>query len=118
MKSWLQDNNTEMYPTHNERKFFVAERSIRTKKNKIYRHMTLVSKSMYIDKLNEYNNACHSTIKIKSVDAKSNTYIDFSVDKNCKGPIFNVSDRVKISRHKKNFCKRLHSKLVRRNFCV
>ena len=103
MKSWLQDNNTEMYPTHNERKFFVAERSIRTKKNKIYRHMTLVSKSMYIDKLNEYNNTCHSTIKIKSVDAKSNTYIDFSVDKNCKGPIFNVSDRVKISRHKKIF---------------
>ena len=30
MKSWLQDNNTEMYSIHNEAKSLVAERFIRT----------------------------------------------------------------------------------------
>ena len=39
--------------------------------------MTSISKRLYIDKLddivNKYNNAYHSTIKLKSVDVKSNT---------------------------------------------
>ena len=43
---------------------------------------------MYIDKLddivNKYNNTCHSTIKMKSIDVKSNTYIDFSKESNNK----------------------------------
>ena len=39
-----------MYSTHNERKSVVAERFIRTIKNKIFKHMTLISKNMYIDK--------------------------------------------------------------------
>ena len=34
MKSFLQNNNTEMYSTHNEGKSAVAERFIRTLKNK------------------------------------------------------------------------------------
>ena len=33
MKSWLQDNNKEMYSTHNEGKCVIAERFIRTLKN-------------------------------------------------------------------------------------
>ena len=37
MKSWLQDNDTEMYSTQNEKKPIVAERFIRTLKNKIYK---------------------------------------------------------------------------------
>ena len=37
MKSWLQDNNIEMYSIHNEGKSVVAERFIRTLKNKIYK---------------------------------------------------------------------------------
>ena len=41
MKSWLEKNNIEMYSTHNEGKSVVAERFIRTIKNKIYKHMTL-----------------------------------------------------------------------------
>ena len=57
-----------MYSTHNEGKSVVAERYIRTLKNKIYRCMTSISKNAYIDKLadivNEYNNTYHSTIKI------------------------------------------------------
>ena len=40
MKLWLQDNGIEMYSTHNDGKSVVAERFIRTLKNKIYKHMT------------------------------------------------------------------------------
>ena len=76
------DNNVEMYSTHNERKSAVTERFIRTLKNKNYKYLTSISKNVYIDKLdyivNKYNNTCHSTIKMKPVDVKSNTYIDFS----------------------------------------
>ena len=66
-----------MYSTHNERRSVVAERFIRTLKIKIYKYMTLILKSGYIDKLddivNEYNNSYHRTIKMKPVDAKDNT---------------------------------------------
>ena len=40
VKSWLHDNNREMYSTHNEEKYVVAERFVRTLKNKIYKYMT------------------------------------------------------------------------------
>ena len=77
MKSWLEKNDIEMYSTHNEGKSVIAERFIRTLKNKIYKYMTSISKNVYIDKLddivNKYNNAYHSTIKLKPVDVKSNT---------------------------------------------
>ena len=66
-----------MYSTHNERNSVIAERFIRILKNKIYKHMTSVSKNVYIDKLddtaNKYNNTFHSTIQMKPVDVKSNT---------------------------------------------
>ena len=80
-KKWLKHNDIEMYSVHNEGKPVVAERFIRTLKNKIYKYMTSVSKNVYIDKLddivNEYNNSYHRTIKMKPVDVKDNTYIDF-----------------------------------------
>ena len=37
MKFWLQNNNGEIYSTHNERKSVVAGRFIRTLKTKIYK---------------------------------------------------------------------------------
>ena len=40
-----------MYSTHNEGKSGVAERFIRTLKNKIYKHMTSISNNVYIDKV-------------------------------------------------------------------
>ena len=50
--------------------------------------MTSTSKTVHIDKLadlvNEYNNTYHSTIKMKPVDVKSSTYIDFGVRNNEK----------------------------------
>ena len=65
MKSWLEKNDIEMYSTYNEGKSVAAERFIRTIKNKIYKHMTSISKNVYIDKLddivNEYNNTKHRT---------------------------------------------------------
>ena len=61
-----------MYLIHNEGKSVVAERFIRTLKNKIYKYMTSISNNVYIDKLddivNEYNNTYHRTIKIKPAD--------------------------------------------------
>ena len=78
---WLKNNDIEIYSIHNEAKSVIAERFIRTLKNKIYKYMTSVSKNVYIDKLddivNEYNNTYHRTIKMKPVDVKDNTYIDF-----------------------------------------
>ena len=60
-KKWLKDNDIEMYSIHNEGKSVVAERLIRTLKNKIYKYMSAISKNVYIDKLddmvNKYNNA-------------------------------------------------------------
>ena len=76
-KKWLKDNNIEMYSIHNEGKSVVAERFIRTLKNKIYKYMTSVSKNVYTDKLDdivdEYNNTYRRTIKMKPVDVKDNT---------------------------------------------
>ena len=67
-----------MCSVHNEGKSVVAERFIRTLKNKIYKHMTSVSKNVYIDKLddlvNEYN-TYHRTLKMKPIEVKDNTYI-------------------------------------------
>ena len=50
MKSWLEKNDVEVYSTHNEGKSVVAERFLRTIKNTIYKHMTSISKNVYIDK--------------------------------------------------------------------
>ena len=60
MKSLLEKNDKETYSMRNEGKSIATERIIRTLKNKIYKHMTSISKNVYIDKLddifNEYNN--------------------------------------------------------------
>ena len=64
--------------------------------------MTLISKSEYIDKLdgivNEYNNTCHRTIKVKPVDVKDDTYINIDREVNNKDPKFQVDDHVRISK--------------------
>ena len=56
MKSWLQDNDTEIYSTHNQGKSTVTERFIKTLKKKTYKYMTSVSKYMYIDRLDDIVN--------------------------------------------------------------
>ena len=98
-----------MHSTNNEGKSVVAERFIRTLKNKIYKYMTAISKNVYIDKLdhivNEYNNTYHRTIKMKPADVKDNTYTDFEKEVNDKNPKFKVGDHVRISKHKNIFTK-------------
>ena len=107
-KKWLSDNNVIMYSTYNEGKSVVAERFIRTLKNKLYKHMKATSKNVYYDVLddivNEYNNTKHSTIKIKPIDVKDNkrVYID---EHNEKRSRFKVGDRVRISIFKNIFAK-------------
>ena len=108
-KKWLQDNDIVMYSANNEGKSVVAERFIRTLKNKIYKYMTSISKNVYIDKLNdivnEYNNTYHTTIKMKPIDVKDNTYINIDKEVNNKVPKFKVGDRVRISKYKNIFAK-------------
>ena len=64
---------------------------------------------MYIDKLDdfidEYNNTYHRTIKMKPVDVKDNTYIDFSKEFNNEDPKLKVADHVKISKYKNIFAR-------------
>ena len=109
-KKWLKDNEIEMYSIHNEGKSVVAERFIRTLKNKIYKDMTSISKNVYIDKLddmvNEYNNTYRRTIKMKPVDVKYDTYIDFEKEVNDRNTKFKVGDHVRISKYKTTFANR------------
>ena len=72
-KKWLKGNNIEMHAAHNEGKSVVAERFIRTSKNKIYKHMTAISKNVYFDVLND---TYHKTIKMKPIDVKSNSFAE------------------------------------------
>ena len=118
LKKWVSDNDIIMYSTFNEDKPVVAERFIRTLKNKLHKHMTATGKSVYYDVLddivNEFNNTKHNTIKMKPKDVKNDTtkssaiprnnrvYID---EYNKKSVRFNVGDRVRISKFKNIFAK-------------
>ena len=94
---------------HDVRKSVVAKKFIRTLKTKIYKYITSISKNVYIEQLddivNEYNNIYHKTIKMKPVDVKDNTYIDFKKEVNDKDPKFKVGDHVRISKYKNIFAK-------------
>ena len=108
-KKWLQDNDIVMYSTHIEGKSVVAERFIRTLKSKIYKYITSISKNVYIDRLdgivNEYNNTYHTTIKMKPIDVKDNTYINTDKEINNKDHKFKVGDHVRILKYKNIFAK-------------
>ena len=109
LKKWLQDNDIVVYSTNNEGKSVVAEIFIRTLKSKIYKYMTSISKNVYIDKLdaivNKYNNTYHTTIKMKPIDVKDNTYINTNKEINYKDPKFKVGDYVRISKYENTFAK-------------
>ena len=111
MKLWLEKNEIEMYSTQNEGKSVIAERFIRTLKNRIYKYMTSVLKTVYIDILddlvNKCNNTYHNTIKMEPVDLKSNTYTESSEEINNKDLKFKIGDFVRISKYKNIFAKSL-----------
>ena len=71
-KSFLKKNDIELYSTYNEGKSVVAERFIKTLKNKTYKHMTTTGKNVCFNDLDDivkkYNNIVHSSIKLKPKD--------------------------------------------------
>ena len=108
-KKWLSDNNIIIYSTYNEGKSVVAERFIRTLKNRLHKYMTATGKNVYYDVLddvvNKYNNTKHSTIKMKPIDVKDNNKRVYIDEHNEKESRFKVGDRVRISKFKNIFAK-------------
>ena len=92
-----------MYLTYNEGKS-VAERFIKTLKNKIFKYMTDISKNVYFDVLDDivdkYNNTVHKTIKMKPIDVTDDSYAEYNENFNKKDPKFKVGDHVRISKYK------------------
>ena len=105
----LSDNDVIMYSTYNEGKSVVAERFIRTLKNKLYKDMTATGKNVYNDVLddvvNKYNNTKHSTIKMKPKDVKNDNKRVYFDEHNEKDSRLKVGDRVRISKFKNIFAK-------------
>ena len=108
-KDFLKRNNIEMYSTYSEGKSAVTERFIRTLKNKIFKHMTAISRNVYFDVLddivNKYNNTVHKTIKMKPIDVTDDSYAECNEDFDKKDPKFKVGDHVGISKYKNIFAK-------------
>ena len=102
----LQDNDIIIYSTHNEGKSVVAERSIRTLKNKT---CDSLSKNVYFnvlsDIVDEYNNTYPRTIKMKPIDVKNDSFAQYSKESNEKDPKFKVGNHVRISKYKNIFAK-------------
>ena len=88
-----------MYLTYNEGKSVVAERFIRTLKNKIFKYMTVVSKNVYFNVLDDivdkYNNTFQKTIKMKLIDVTSDSYAEYNDDSNETRLEFKVADQLK-----------------------
>ena len=108
-KRWLSSNDVIMYSTFNEGKSVVAERFIRTLKNKLYKHLISTGKNVYYDVLddivNKYNNTKHNTIKIKPEDVKNDNNRVHIDEHSKKSARYNVGDRVRISKFKNIFAK-------------
>ena len=77
-----------MYSIHNKGKSVAAERFIRTLKNKIFKHMTVISKNVYFDVLDDivdkYNNTVDKTIKMKPIDVTDDSYAEYNENFNKK----------------------------------
>ena len=105
----MKINNIEIYSAYNEGKSVVAERFIRTLKNKIFKHMTAVSMNVYFDVLddivNKYNNTVHRAIKMKPTDVTSDSHAEYNDNSNKKQPKFKVGVCVRISKYKNVFAK-------------
>ena len=71
--------------------------------------MTTVPKNLYFNVLNdiahEYNNTFHKTIKMKPIDVKSGSFVEYNEESNEKDPKFKVGYHVRISKYKNIFAK-------------
>ena len=98
-----------MYSTNNDGKSVVAERFIKTLKNKIYKHMTTIGKNVYFNNLDDivkdYNNTIQKSIKMKPKDVKDDSFIENIEETSKEDPKFEVGDHVRISKYKNIFSK-------------
>ena len=98
-----------MYSTYNEGKSVVAERFIRTLKNKLYKHMTSVGKNVYYNVLDnivkKYNGSVNKSIGMKPNNVGSDDEAAYVEESNEKGGRFSVGDRVRTSKFKNIFPK-------------
>ena len=105
----MKINNIEMYSTYNEGKSVIVETFICKLKNRIFKHMTAISKNVYFDVLddviNKYNKTVHKTIKMKPIDATDDYFVENNENPNKKDPKFKVGDSVRISKYKIIFAK-------------
>ena len=83
-KDFLKMNNIEMYSTFNKVSPLLLRGLLELQKNKIFKHMTTISKNVYIDVLNvivnRYNTTVHRTIKMKPIDVMGNSYVEYNED--------------------------------------
>ena len=98
-----------MHSTHNEGKSLDGERFTRALKNKFYKYTTLISKNVYIVKLEDIvyknNNTYYSATQMNPVDVKSSTSIDSSKEVNNKDSKFKIGDIITISKYINIFAK-------------
>ena len=114
---WNIEYAIQIYPI-----YIIAERFIRTLKNKISKYMTSISLKLYNDKLGDvvkkYNNTYHKTIKMKPVHVKSNTYINSSKEINDKDHKLKVANYVRILKYKKTFLQKTMFQISLKKFLL
>ena len=73
-----------MYSTFNKVSPLLLRGLLELQKNKIFKHMTTISKNVFIDVLNDivnrYNNTVYRTIKMKPIDGMGNSYVEYNED--------------------------------------
>ena len=120
-----------MYSTYNKGKSVVADRFIRTIKNKIFKHMTALSKNIYFDVwddiVNKFNNTVHRTIKLKPIDVTDDSYAEYNknsmelhsmkLHSSKKDPKFKVGDHVRCSKYKNIVAKGYTPNWLEEVFC-
>ena len=98
MHKWLDNSDTFMQSTQNggTSASVLAEKFIRTLKDKIYKKITSNDSKFYLDYLkkllNEYNNTYHRSAWKKPIDADYSALTEY-IGLNHKAPKFKVSDR-------------------------
>lgn len=127
-KKFLKENDIELYHTENEEKSCIAERFIRTLKEKISKYFTAYNTTKYYDVLDqivsEYNNTYHNTIKMTPIEGSKkenerDIYERVFQDDLCeKKPRYKVGDRVRLSRYKNKFEKGYERNWTREIFII
>ena len=111
-QSWLKDHNIHFFHTHNyEIKASIAERFIRTIKEKLWRYFTYENKRKYthvIQKLvHAYNHTYHRSIQRSPADVnpsnQESVWLTLYGDLRSKKPKLKVGTRVRISMIRRRF---------------